>query len=72
MATSRLEERLAALESEVARLREDLECLDRPAQPWWNQIVGTFADDPAFEKASELGRRYRKSLRPKPAPRSKR
>ena len=33
--------------------------------PWWKQIRGSFANDPAFLEAMRLGRQYRESLRPK-------
>jgi hypothetical protein len=62
MATITLEERVALLEQEVLRLKQRL-----PTQadlPWWEQISGVFADTPAFDEASELGRRYREAQRP--------
>lgn len=61
-----LEERLALLEAEVARLKHKLDS-DEPAKPWWERIVGSFADNPAYDEAMELGREYRDSLRPTPA-----
>jgi hypothetical protein len=65
MAVVSLEERVAALESEVARLRERLAEEKPPAVvPWWEQIYGTFADSPEYEEAMRLGRDYRESLRP--------
>lgn len=54
-----LEERLAHLEAEVARLKRKVE---NPS-PWWEQIAGTFADNPAYDEAMHLGREYRESLR---------
>jgi hypothetical protein len=32
--------------------------------PWWEKIVGTFADDPAYEEAMQFGQQYRQSLKP--------
>lgn len=61
-----LECRVAALEGKVERLQRELEAVVPDGQPWWQRIVGTFADDPAFEEAMRLGRKYRESLRPKP------
>lgn len=61
-----LESRMAILEAKVERLERELEAVVPNGQPWWQQIVGTFADDPAFEEAMRLGREYRESLRPKP------
>jgi hypothetical protein len=31
--------------------------------PWWEKIVGTFADNPVYDEAMRLGREYRESLR---------
>lgn len=67
-----LEDRVSALEAEVARLRAKVEGDAPPAKPWWKQIRGAFANDPAFEEAMRLGREYRESLRPKPTKRRKR
>lgn len=61
-----LESRIATLEGKVERLQRELEAVVPNGQPWWQRIVGTFADDPAFEEAMRLGREYRESLRPKP------
>ena len=67
MATLKLEARVAALEAEVTRLKNKLERAASSAQPWWEQITGTFADDPIYEDAMRLGRQYRQSQRPAPA-----
>lgn len=72
MATVRLEDRLAALEAEVARLKAKVEEHERPALPWWKQIQGAFANEPAFEEAVRLGRKYRESLSKPPKKRRKR
>jgi hypothetical protein len=65
MATTSLEARMAVLEAEVARLKEQL-AAQKPstASPWWERIYGMFADSPAYEEAMRLGREYRESLRP--------
>jgi hypothetical protein len=55
-----LEERVAFLEAEVARLKSKV---DLPSQPWWQKIAGNFADDPTYDEAMRLGREYRESLR---------
>ncbi len=65
-----LEQRVADLEAEVATLKRKLGNLDMTT-PWWEQIAGTFENDPIYEKAMQLGREYRQSLRPKAAPRRK-
>ena len=67
MATVPLKERVAILEKEVAQLKSHLENTASTGTPWWDQIIGTFADDPAFEEAVRLGREYRESLRPRQA-----
>jgi hypothetical protein len=59
-----LEERLAYLESEVAKLKTRAESDSSPVL-WWEKIAGTFAENPAYDEAMELGREYRESLRPK-------
>ena len=68
--SSPLEQRVADLEAEVATLKRKLANLDMTT-PWWEQIAGTFENDPIYEKAMQLGREYRQSLRPKTAPRRK-
>jgi hypothetical protein len=63
-----LESRIVALEAKVAQLNP------LPANgangamgdEWVEKIYGAFADDPDYDKAMELGRQYRESLRPKP------
>jgi hypothetical protein len=32
--------------------------------PWWEEILGSFANDPVYDEAMQLGRQYRESLRP--------
>lgn len=66
MAAPKLEDRVAALEAEVARLKEKIEKQDATRDPWIEKVWGAFANDPAFDEAMQLGREYRESLRPKP------
>ncbi len=61
-----LEERLAYLEAEVAKLKNKAENGSAPV-PWWEAITGTFADNPDYDEAMQLGREYRESLRPNSA-----
>ena len=69
--TSQLEQRVAALEAEVTKLKSQIEAM-QTTQPWWEQIAGTFQDDPMYEEAMRLGRQFRQSLRPrKPTQRQK-
>ena len=65
MATLSLEERVAMLEEEVARLKQERASATGAAEPWWEEIRGTFKDDPHYVEAMRLGREYRESLRPK-------
>ena len=65
MAQTRLESRVAALEKEVERLKAERQEAQLTEQPWWQQISGTFADDPAHDEAMRLGREWRESFRPK-------
>ena len=63
-----MDERIAALESEVAWLKQ---CMPGPAgpspEPWWEQIRGAFKDDPAYVEAMRLGREWREA-QPIPQP----
>ena len=65
MAAAEIELRVAALEAEVALLKQRL---DEPAETkkhWVDEVYGAFAGDPDFLEAMRLGRAYRESLRPK-------
>jgi hypothetical protein len=70
VSSSQLEQRVADLEVAVASLQRKLDNLDTTV-PWWEKIAGSFENDPINEKAMQLGREYRQSLRPKAAPRRK-
>ena len=72
MASSRseLEQRVTDLEAEVSNLKRKVATLDT-VQPWWEQIVGTFEDDPIYDEAMKRGRQHRESLRPKVSKRGK-
>lgn len=63
MASGNLEQRVEELEQEVAFLRKRIAGL-APEKPWWEQIAGTFADDPIYEEAMKLGSEYRRAQRP--------
>ena len=62
MTNIEIEKRLAVLEAEVALLKSKAEKkVETNELPWWKQIIGTFADNPAHEEAMRLGREYRES-----------
>ena len=58
----KLEERLTLLEAEVAQIKSRMEN-SSSLDPWWERIVGTFANSTAYDEAMQLGQEYRNSLR---------
>jgi|RhiMetdeSRZDD1v2_1073273.scaffolds.fasta_scaffold1409875_2 hypothetical protein len=54
-----------SLERVGGKLKRKLEEQDT-STPWWEQIVGTFENDPIYDHAMRLGRQYRQSVRPRP------
>ena len=66
MAASALALRVAALEAEVAQMKEQLAQTTESSRTWLDEIFGAFDNDPIYEEAMRLGRKYRESLRPKP------
>ena len=63
MTSTEIETKFKALETELALLKDRFEKIEKKDLPWWKQIVGTFADDPAHEEAMRLGREYRLAQR---------
>lgn len=62
--TPTLEQRVEQLERDLAQLKLQIQSTSHTAEkPWWEKIVGVFADDPDFEVAVELGKDYRQSLK---------
>lgn len=62
MSAPQLEERVARLETELARLKDLLPMTAATSSPWWEKITGTFANSTAFEEAMQLGKQYRQSM----------
>ena len=64
MSTRKLEKRLTAVESEVARLKSARAA--KPGRPIdaLEQLHGTFENDQAFQEAMRLGRKWREAQRP--------
>lgn len=66
MPTRTLQDRVTAVEKELAEMKQRLEKdKSQTAAPRWEKIFGTFANSTGFEEAVRLGREYRESLRPK-------
>lgn len=63
MAEPDVNQRVASLEKELESLKQKVKRLEKKDLPWWKQIIGTFANDPAHEEAMRLGREYRISQR---------
>jgi len=71
MSSADLETRVSALEAELAKLKAEISTSSGRQGLWWDEISGIFANDPAFEEAMRLGRKWRESFRPKPAKKKK-
>jgi hypothetical protein len=56
-AIENLEQRLAVVEAELARMQEHLK---KGNEPWWKEWMGAFQDDPYFEKAMKFGQQWRR------------
>ena len=72
MANSNLALRVSEIEAKLEQLTQQVASqAKKPDVPWWEKIWGTFANDPYYDEAMELGRKYRESLRPKATKRRK-
>ena len=60
-----IEQRMKALEEEVAQIKARLERRGKTSVDWLDKIWGSFANDPIYDEAMRLGREYRESFRPK-------
>jgi hypothetical protein len=67
-----MEQRMKALEGEIAEIRARLNDTGTPGVDWLDKIWGSFKDDPVYEEAMRLGREYREAQRPKPRRRRRR
>lgn len=62
MATWSLEERMEALEAELAQLKQQISAQAKPKEiPWWEERIGAFAHSEGYAEAERLGREWRKS-----------
>lgn len=59
MATT-LEERVSALEAQLAGLLAEKQAANTDA-PWWQRRYGAFQDDEMYDEAMRLGAEYRRS-----------
>ncbi len=59
--TEPFETRLARVEKELQELKAALGA--KRSEPWYRQITGDFADDPAFAEIVRLGRLIRRGKR---------
>jgi hypothetical protein len=63
MTKAQREQRIKALQEQVARLKAMAEEIQGPQE--WHMLIGSHADDPeTFEEAMRLGREWRESFRP--------
>jgi hypothetical protein len=60
-----LEQRIEALEQQVATLQKQQKSNSPGARPWLDDLYGKFAGDPVFAQAMKLGREYRRAQRPR-------
>jgi hypothetical protein len=59
----KLENRVAALEKELAQMKKLLANFlqPEPLSPWWLQVAGSLEHDPDFDEAVLLGQEWRKT-----------
>jgi hypothetical protein len=63
MSQQTLEQRVAALEKEVARLSDLLRPAAEPGRDDWKSVVGMFANDPIMKEIDEETRKIREADR---------
>ncbi len=59
--SQQLEARVAALKAELAQIKQLLSSGTQEKKPWWEQIAGSFENDPNFDEAVRLGQEWRRS-----------
>ena len=64
MAKSSVELRFAAIEAEIAQLKNQVAANDKPQKNWLTESFGVYADFPEYDQVIEYGRKYRESLKP--------
>lgn len=57
-----LEKRVEVLEREFTAFKSRFS--SKPQRPWWEEIVGIFENDPAFDEIVALGKAIREKDRP--------
>ena len=60
MPTAKIKKRPTAAESEIAHLKAQIAAAPKGKNSWVEEIAGTFANDPIFDEAMALGRKWRK------------
>jgi hypothetical protein len=55
-----LASRVAALEAELAQMRQILSGFVQKKTSWWLKVEGSFEHDPTFDEATRLGQQWRK------------
>ena len=65
MPKSTVEQRIAALEADVARLKVCAEETAESELTWLQKAYGAFANDPIYDEAMRLGRAYREATKAK-------
>ena len=61
--SQRLEARVAALETELAQMKQMLFGFLQKQTPWWLKVAGSFENDPTFDEAARLRQEWRKSAK---------
>lgn len=60
--TTSLEQRVATLETELAKVKQILATSTPSQSPWWLKVAGSMETDPTFDEVVKLGEEWRKSV----------